>query len=487
MKILLTNVPDLHVGKTTDNWDLEASDIGIFPPLGLMYLAGALKRQGRHEVKIIDCVLDKLSLKEIAIIAREFSPDVVGMTTYTPTLYDARRLSKMLRQELPGAKIVWGGPHTLLFPMESMTFPEVDFLVLGEAEETFPRFCDVLEDGGSFDTIPGIVYRDGAAIQNTGHPGYIKDIDTIAFPSFELLDYKRYFSAIGTGEAVGTICSSRGCPFHCTFCCKPYSTYRSRSVPNILDEIGRYYRQGIKEFFFFDDLFNATPERVIDISRGIIERDYNITWSFRGRVDAVNAEMLHIARQAGCRQIFYGVEDATDDGLKKIKKKITIDQVKKTVAMTKKQHILSSTNWIIGFPHHKTRQDILDLIETAVEIDSDFAQFNICIVYHGTEIFESGVGLGLFDQNLWKYYAENPIPNFVEPIWEQHLSRHELSELLRLCYKRFYFRPASILKRLIRLRSLGEFKMLAKGALTLLGMKGYHRKRHAEGIEHSSQ
>lgn len=482
MKILLTNVPDLNVGKTTDDWDIEASDIGIFPPLGLMYLAGALKRQGRHDVKIIDCVLDNLSFEEIVAISLEYCPDVVGMTTYTPTLYDALKLSKLFRQELPLAKIVWGGPHALLFPMESMTFSEVDYLVLGEAEETFPRFCDALEDCRSFETIPGIVYRNGDSIVNTGHPGYVEDINTIEFPWFEGLDYKRYFSAIGTGQPVGTICSSRGCPFHCTFCCKPYSTYRSRSIDNILEEISRYYDKGVKEFFFFDDLFNVTPQRVIDISKKIIEYGLDISWSFRGRVDAVSDEMLQLARNSGCRQIFYGVEASTDAGLKEIKKKITIDMVRRAVSLTRKNKILSSTNWIIGFPHHKTRQDILDLIDVAVSVDSDYAQFNICIIYDGTELFSQGVQLGLFDVNIWRDYAKNPIPNFIEPIWEQHLSRHELSELLRLCYKRFYFRPTPIFRRLFGLRSLGEFKLLAKGALTLLGIKGYHRKSHAEGL-----
>jgi len=483
MKILLTNVPDLHVAKTTDDWDLDASDIGVFPPLGLMYLAGALQAQGRHEVKILDCVLNRYSLDEIARIALEYAPDIIGLTCYTPTLFDAIRLSAKFREILPAATIVWGGPHTSLFPTESMEHSVVDMLVMGEGEEIFPKLCDALEDATSLDDIPGLVLREGDKVRQTGTPGFIQDIDSIAFPAFELLDYRRYYSAVGTGLPVGTICSSRGCPFHCTFCCKPYSSYRSRSVDNILREMQEYYDRGIREFFFFDDLFNATPKRVMEISQGILDLKMDICWAFRGRVDAVTSEMLMLAKRAGCRQIFYGVEAATDSGLKEIRKNITIDQAKTAVRMTRKAGILSSTNWIIGFPHHKTKQDILQLIDTAVSIDSDFAQFNICIAYHGTEIFEAGVANGLFNQNLWRDFASKPIPNFVEPIWEQHLSRHELSALLRLCYKRFYFRPSFILRKLLRIRHLRELKLFAKGALTLLGLGGYHRKNHAEGID----
>jgi len=487
MKILLMNVPDEHVGKTTDDWDLEASDIGVFPPMGILYLAGALQAGGRHEVMLIDCILDKLEPSQIAEKAAAFKPDLIGMTVYTPTLFDAVLVSKKLRQTLPEAKIVWGGPHTMLFPDESMTLDMADYLVLGEAEETFPAFCDALEDGASLDGIPGLIYRKDGEIVRTGEPGYVEDIDAIPFPAFELLDYKRYFSAIGTGQPVGSICSSRGCPFHCTFCCKPYSTYRSRSVENILAEMQVYYDRGVREFFFFDDLFNASAKRVMRIAQGILDKGWKIDWAFRGRVDAVTEEMLRLAKKSGCRQALYGVEDATDEGLRAVNKKITVEQVRQAIRLSRKAGLLTSTNWIIGFPHHKTREDVLNLIETACSIDSDFAQFNICIAYHGTAIFAEGVGKGLFDPDIWRKHAADPIPNFVEPIWEEHLSRKELSELLRLCYKRFYFRPIPILRKLLRIRHLKEFLLFARGALTLLGIKGYHRNKHVEGKAHAER
>lgn len=479
MKILLLNVPDAHVGKTTDDWDLEASNIGIFPPIGLMYLAGAIRRQGRHDVKILDCILNKLTPDGIAQEAKAYQPDIVGMTVYTPTLFDALQVSASLREALPNVRIVWGGPHTVLFPEESMTHQTVDYLVRGEAEETFPAFCDALEGNTLFQQITGIFYRENGEVRQTGEPGYVKNINEVAFPAVELVDYRRYFSAIGTGQAVGTICSSRGCPFHCTFCAKLYSAYRSRTVENILEEMGLYYERGIREFFFFDDLFNASPRRVKEISNGILDKGWQVEWSFRGRVDAVDEEMLRVAKRAGCRQILFGVEAATDEGFAAIKKKISMEQVNKAIRLCREIGILSSTNWIIGFPHHKTREDILKLIRTAVRLDSDFAQFNICIAYHGTEIFQDGVQLGLFDPEIWRKYALNPEPNFAEPIWEEHLSRAELSTLLQRCYRRFYLRPLPILRKIMRLRNYREFKLYFNGALTVLGITGYRRdKRH---------
>jgi anaerobic magnesium-protoporphyrin IX monomethyl ester cyclase len=448
-----------------------------------MYLAGALCRQGRHKVKIIDTILNRYNADDITRIAVEYRPDIIGMTVYTPTLYDTLHVSEKLRKAMPEVKIIWGGPHTTLFPKESMEHNVVDYLILGEAEETFPDFCDALEENKPLDNITGILYRKDGSICQTGKPAYIKNIDSLALPAVNKVDFKRYFSAVGTDQTVGTICSSRGCPFQCTFCCKPYSTYRSRSVENIIEEIHLYYELGVREFFFFDDLFNITAKRVKNISEAILVKGWKISWSFRGRVDAVDEEIFRLAKKAGCRQIFFGVEAGTDEGLLAIKKNITISQVKRAVALTRKAGIVSSTNWIIGFPHQKTVQDILDLIEMAIKVDSDYAQFNICIAYHGTEIFNEGIKLGIFNPDIWRDYAKNPVPNFVEPMWEQHLSREELSKLLKLCYHRFYFRLKPIIRRIVAIRSLREIQLHIKGALILLGVKGYHRKKHREGIE----
>ena len=205
-------------------------------------------------------------------------------------------------------------------------------------------------------------------------------------------------------------------------------------------------------------------------------------WSFRGRVDNIDDEMLSMAKKAGCRQILFGVEDATDEGLAAIKKEITISQVKRAIALTRKAGIVSNTNWIIGFPHHKTKKDVYDLIKMAIKVDSDYAKFNICIAYHGTEIFAEGVKLNVFNPDIWRDYVKNPIPNFVVPIWDQYLSRQDLSKLLSLCYYRFYFRPKQIMRRIMAMKSFLEFKLLVKGALTILGFKGYHRKEHHDGI-----
>ena len=186
--------------------------------------------------------------------------------------------------------------------------------------------------------------------------------------------------------------------------------------------------------------------------------------------------MLRVAKRAGCRQVFYGVEAGTDDGLRAVKKNLTIAQATKAVQMTRKAGIESSTNWIIGFPHQKSTEDIMELIRTAVKVDSDYAQFNICIAYHGTEIFTEGVKLGLFAPDAWRNYVKSPAPHFAEPVWEEFLSRQELSRLLLICYKRFYMRPRVIFRKMLAIRSLKELKLHIMAALTIMVPRANYRK-----------
>lgn len=470
MHILLMNVPDHNVGKTSSGFHLDAKAIGIFPPIGLLYVAAAVRKQGNHTYEVLDTKLKNYSVDDVMEYIKSAPKkfDMVGMISYTPVFYDVLNLCKRIKETDSSIVTVLGGPHTSLFPSETMTHESIDYLVQGEAENVFPRFCDALAKGESFDDITGIVYRKGDELVFTGEPDYIKDIDSVDMPDIESVDYEKYYSSIGTGFTVGTICSSRGCPYHCTFCCRPYPTYRSRKVDEIVAEMQVYYDKGVREFFFFDDLFNLNAERVNQISQVIIDKGWKIVWAFRARVNTIDEKMLKLAKQAGCRQILYGVEDATDEGLKLIKKNITIAQVKKVVKMTRKAGIQSSTNWIIGFPHHKTKEDILNLIKVAIEVDSDLAQFNICIAYHGTEIFNEGAEKGLYDKDLWREYVKNPVPELREPIANEYLSRDELSELLEKSYKSFYFRPKMIIRSLMRIRSFRELKAHINGALMIL-------------------
>ncbi|MFC2149729.1 B12-binding domain-containing radical SAM protein [Candidatus Auribacterota bacterium] len=476
MKILLLNPPDRHVAKTTSDWDISASDIGIFPPIGLTYLGGALRSKTDHEVKIYDSILEGSTQEDIVKVLNDYKPDFVGMTAYTPTFFDLLETAKTIKRCDPRIHVCIGGAHAFMFGRETMEHSVFDSIVLGEGESTIVNITNALENNIPLHKIEGLLIRRNGEVIRTGEPGYHDKLDELPLPAFDMLPFRRYYSAIGTGKTVGTILTSRGCPYACTFCCKPYRTYRMRSIERILEEMKLYIDLGVREFFFFDDLFNINPKRVIELSQAILDKGWDVDWSFRGRVDQVTEEMIKTAKKAGCRQILFGVETATNEGLKAINKNIKIEQVYSAMRMCRRSGIATSTNWIIGFPHHTKKEDILGLIDTAVKVDSDYAQFNILIPYHGTEIFNEGSSKGLFDSETWRKFVLDPKPNFEEPVWEEYMSREELSGLLSRCYRRFYFRPKLIARKLIDIRNVKHFKLHVKGALTLLGFGGYKRE-----------
>ena len=247
-----------------------------------------------------------------------------------------------------------------------------------------------------------------------------------------------------------------------------------------------HYQRGTREFMFFDDMFNIKPKRVIDISRAIKANFPDIIWSFRGRVDQVTEEMVKIAMGSGLRQILFGVEAGSDEDLKAIRKNITTQQVINAIAISKRMGLETSTNWIIGLPSHKSRKDILNLLKFAIKTGTDYAQFNILIPYMETQIYADGVAKGILPADFWPQYIQNPKPNVSIPIWEEYLSREELSELLKVCYRKFYLQPSKVLKQVLSVRTPSHFITKFKGMMTILGFGGLNRRKQEQPPELNS-
>ena len=340
-RVLLVNPPRHHLVHldTPDNVDL--GEMSSFPPIGLMYLAEALRRGMEGvEVRIVDAVVDDLDAEAVVARVRDFATDMVGMTTFTYTFYDAWTTARAIKRAFPEMPVAVGGPHMYLFPTETLRHDCFDYGVVGDGETAFPALCEALRRGKEFpEDVPGLVAwrRDGLIGQPA--PAEISDPDEIGVPAIDLIDVRRYFSPIGKSDAVGTICTSRGCPFRCTFCQVPHRRYRMRSVGSVVDEIEQYVSRDVRDFFFFDDLFNITTTRVIDFCDELDRRGLRVSWMFRGRADQVSDEMARRARAAGCHTISLGVEAATDAGLREIRKKLTMEQAFRAVRTIRKAGI----------------------------------------------------------------------------------------------------------------------------------------------------
>jgi anaerobic magnesium-protoporphyrin IX monomethyl ester cyclase len=413
---------------------------GVFPPIGLMYIAAYLKKETDCEVKILDTLADKMDYGEIKESIIDFGPDIAGITAYTNNLRDVIIVSDLVKKVNKNTRVCLGGPHVNIFPREALNIPSVDFLVFGEGEISFTELVKALMNGSSWERIEGIAFKNNNNHVFTGTGKDIENPDILPFPDRSAADYKKYYSLLGKSSFMTTMLSSRGCPFSCSFCGTPRGKYRARSPENIADEMEECLSLGINEVHFVDDTFNADADRVMKLCGEIIKRGLKIKWSFRGRACGVTERFLAELKKAGCYRIHLGVETSTDEGLKILNKGITVKEIRDAFKLIRRSGIESAAYFLIGCPHEKDRKDVLRTIKFSMEIDPDFCLFNILTLYPGTGLCGDAVRKGFLREDHWKDFAMDPSGDFKLPFWEEHLRPEELKDLLDLAYRKFYLR-----------------------------------------------
>ena len=474
MNILLLVAPSSGALELENSNEI-AQNMGFYPPLGIMYIASNLKQKTNHNVSVIDSESERLSYAQIEKRIVEFRPDVVGLTTFTNTLLNVLDVLKIIKKVNHEIITVLGGPHLSLYPDETIGFPEVDFAFNGDGEDVFVEFVNLLEQyskqipESELEKLPGIIFRktDGSIIKN----GYarVADIDALPFPDRSFINEDLYFCILGKPKKMTTIMSSRGCPFKCTFCNTPDKQYRYRNAVNVVDEMEYLSKRGVEEIFFFDDLFNINARRGIEICDEILKRGLKVSWAFRGRVAGMNEEFAKKAAEAGCTRIQFGIEKATDEGLLKVRKGAKVKQILNAVNLTKKYGMMCVGNFLLFTPG-ETEKDVEEIIQFALKLKLDHAEFSVFIPYPGTKIFEDGLKSGFFDKDYWAEYAKNPTKDF-HLVWEETTPIDKMYEISNKAHKRFYFRPRIIWNELKATTSLIEFKRKFNGALIILNLK----------------
>jgi anaerobic magnesium-protoporphyrin IX monomethyl ester cyclase len=375
MRILLMNPPAEHTAREyadpanpSDHGLLETEDFGLFPPLGLLYILAALKNAlPDHEVFFLDCIAEKTGHRDLAQRTADIRPDLVGITSFTVSMFDVCQSARTLREQFPAAHLCLGGHHPIAFPYEAAELPEFDSIIVGEGEEAFPAMARALETGADITGIRGVytaesirrfqgqtLTDDRFLNRQMPPPAYVEDLDTLMPPDRSVILHQHYRSIVGASDRLATMISSRGCPCSCTFCDVPYKKYRQRSIAAIAEEVKTCLDMGYEEVHFYDDLFNITPGRVIDFSDEVLRRGYGFTWDFRGRVNTVTRESLARAKAAGCRMISFGVETGSDEGLQLLRKNCTLAQVRQVFAWCRELGILTIADFIIGLPFERT-------------------------------------------------------------------------------------------------------------------------------------
>ena len=372
----------------------------IYEPLGLGYIASYLMQKGYKDISIHSATFesDKKIVKEAALA------DIVGITAMSPMMTHANILASAIKRKNPKAIIVLGGFHPSALPEATLNNKNIDFVVRGEGEETFYELVKAAEKMHGFEDISGISYRyDGRVIHNQPRE-LIDDLDTIPYPARHLFGQKdftrKYYQYLG--ERRVTVLSSRGCPFECRFCssqCVWARKWRSRSAKSIIIEIKDLIdRYNVEYIDFLDGIFTLNKQRVLDFCNMLICDKIKISWGCYVHVTTVDKEMLAVMKEAGCREIYIGVESGSAVILKELNKKISVEGIINTCRIAKDISLSILALIVIGFPE-EDRNTIKKTEDLINKIKPDYVAFNILTPMPGCDYYEYAKQKGYVNNN----------------------------------------------------------------------------------------
>ena len=430
------------------------------PPTDLMYLASIAENCGFEAI-----IRDYSQGGNFEADLKEIQPNYLVANIATPTFKSDMMAAQLAKEIVPSiCTIVKGAPFLTYNTNTIYENPFIDYVIIGEAELTLKDILDGVPDN----EILGICYRENfQPVKNDKRP-FIDNLDILPFPARHLVDNSIY-KRPDNGKVQAVVKVARGCPFHCFFClATPVSgaKVRTRSPENIVAELKECVEKyNIKNFLFWSDIFNFNREWTLELCQKIIESGLKITWSSNTRADTMDDEMAKMMYKSGCRLVSIGVESGSQKMLDNIGKKITLDDIRNTVKILKKNKIKIYNYFVIGLPW-ETEETVEETIKFAIELNSNFISFYTATPLPGTKYFAYAMMNKLVEGNLDFRSA------YYEPVVRsEHLSKERIFELHKQAVKRFYLRPKFILKTLLSLRSFAEVKNYFVAGINLLFKK----------------
>ena len=467
MRICLINPPRIH----PKSWGKPT----VYQPLGIAYVAALLERQ--HKVRIIDAPTEGwrnleqidgtryrvgLENKEIADRIRRWSPDIVGINIpfsgWSKTAFEVASIVKSIDKDII---TVLDGQHPSARPVDCLTHPNIDFVVIGEPEHTMFELVGALEQGitRGLKKIRGIAFIKNREKVITPPRPAIQDLDSLPFPARHLLPMDTYFAAVKENPIRGVIrkpwtimITSRGCPYNCVFCSIHIvmgKKWRGRSPENVVDEIEQLvHTYHIEQIDFYDDNMTLNKKRMETICDLIVERGLDIEWYVPTgvRADTLDENLLTKMRESGCK----GLQIAPESGVQRvvdqiIKKNLDLKEVEKAVVLSKKVGIKVGCFFIIGLIG-ETKEDIKATINYAYklrQLGADRFYFSFATPLYGTELYEQAKRGGFLREG----FSDEAL-SAVEPLIET--PEFTADDLRELCARANLVNPTFTRDRLIR-------------------------------------
>ncbi len=433
MDVLLINPKNIYE-EETKKLRINVA-LGLYPPLGILYLASVLETNG-ISVKIVDSIASDYSLEQTVEIIKKINPKILGITATTPQIRGAVQIAEEIKKKFKNIVVAIGGAHISADKDFIKRFKCFDFSVSGEGELVF------LE--GVKKILKGVKIRGNFQGQR------IENLDKIPFPARHLVNKNEYFIE-PYGSSIATIHTTRGCPFNCVFCSKPVTcrTTRFRSPKNVVDEIESCVKKDkVKMILFTDDTFTLNPKRTEEICRGILRRKIKLDWYCETRANLVDKKLLELMYKSGCREISFGVEVGNERlRLEVVRKGVTDNELIKAFDLCRKIGIKTPAFCMLGFPG-ETKENIYETYKLCLRLKPTIMGFHLITPMPGADIFYQAIEEKKIAVDIWDQYAKGLTKD--QPAYiPDGMSLEELKGIQKDVYHKYYFRPEYLFSRLI--------------------------------------
>ncbi len=420
----------------------------VWPPLDLAYCAAVLERDG-IDAAIVDAHAQQLGPEDVAKQARGFDQVFITSTSLDrwqcPQL-DLRpflRTVEAVKRVAPEVYVL--GTHGTVRPAEMLRVTGATAVVRGEPEHTVRD----LACRRGLDGVAGItLLEDGEVVHRPEQTPVV--MDHLPLPALHHLPMQRYHYEV-LGRRFTLFEMSRGCASECTFCVlKTYGRgVRKKSVDTLVREIEwAIERFGIRTAYFIDLEFTVLRKQVLELCRYLIAAGHDFRWCCQTRLDLVDDELLRTMKRAGCRLIHVGVEAGSDRILSATKKGITIEEIRRGMAMIKAAGIDTACFFMFGFPDAQA-SDMDDILRLARDLAPTYPQFHVTAPYPGTQLYDDVQRM----PNV-RFSDDSLFPEAIEG----RLTLRELKALTRRAFMSYYLRPSYVADRIRR----GEIDLLGK-------------------------
>jgi hopanoid biosynthesis associated radical SAM protein HpnJ len=394
--------------------------------------------------RLMDCPPHQIGIKQCLHEAARY--DHVVIHTSTPSLRNDCKVAEAIKAQRPSTSIGFVGAHAAVLPTETLkASPAIDWV----GRKEFDFTCREVSEGRPLAEVHGLSYRKDGRILHNPERELISNMDLLPWvvDTYKRdLEIEKYFIGYLLHPYV-SLYTGRGCPAQCTFCLWPQTIgghkYRVRSAQNVAAEMAyakKLFPQ-VKEFFFDDDTFTANLPRAREIAQQL--KPLGLTWSCNSRAN-VNYETIKLMKDCGLRLFLVGYESGNEDILKRIKKGVTLDEMRAFTRACKEIGVVIHGTFILGLPV-ETRETIEQTIRFAQELDVFSIQVSLAAPYPGTELYE------MARQNGW--FARQDKTDILHGDGLQQstleypaLSKEEIFEAVEAFYRRYFLRPKPILR-----------------------------------------